>query len=175
MRNAAFCCFRWRCNKHFPDNDGVGRVNSILEILTMKKCVSVVLYWYKFILISLQLSLCGNGLENTTLSYILKNYFKHYQKFSYENKINKEVPLFFKMLRGFNFSLTLEVSMKDLFGLSKAIVPHKTIRKLITWSAIMDRKWKKKMKMKILIFNMTKCNQFFVLDASKDKSEVGKN
>lgn len=86
---------------------------------------------------------------------------KHYQKFSYKNKIHKEVPSFFNMSRGFNSFSTLEVSVKDLFGLSKAIVSHKIGRR--------------QMKMKILIFNMTKRNQLFVLGGSKDQSKVGKN
>lgn len=63
------------------------------------------------------------------------------------------------MSRGFNSFSTLEVSVKDLFGLSKAIVSHKIGRR----------------QMKILIFNMTKCNQLFVLGGSKDQPKVGKN
>lgn len=67
----------------------------------------------------------------------------------YENEIHKEMPSFFKISRRFKSSSTLEVSIKDLFGLSKAfdIVAHKTVKKLLTCEChdglqIKEDKWK---------------------------------
>lgn len=79
------------------------------------------------------------------------------------------------MLIRFNSSWVLEINIKDLSGLSKAFdtVYHKVIKKLLTWSAIIDCKLQTKEDYKI-DFQHDKMFSLVALGVSEEKREVAK-